>query len=293
MATTSKLRTMMEFTRKRKKGVDSKTAKIWVSDCGHYQITWRNEVFGVAIPSQYQAMVRCYAEPYSDAQFWTFVGRRGPYRKLNAAIEASEKHQRLWDYAMKVSESERKGRADRLRVVDAKARVGSGPTSQRVMSSLPVWVRGKANNILMNQLFPRPGSVVEEDDECLDQKDSSTPEDDSTKLLSDPTDLSLSTEQKSSSRRPRKSSSVSQKTPLSTPASVATAEEKSTTQKKSRMSSKATNSAAESSVLSVMEPVVSPGRSSRKRTNSRSKSTSKKRSGSKRSSKPTETVSAS
>jgi hypothetical protein len=256
----------MEFKRKRKKGQDRRHNRLWVSDCGNYRITWTNECCGVPVTPHYFALVRSYVEPYGDAHVFTFAGKRGPYAKLAQAEEACVKNEKLWLYALQLSEGDRKGRNDRLRAADMKARIGKGPQKNRVLASLPTWVRPKANPILMNLYFPRPGSVVEEDEPCTESV-SSTPS------LNDPTDLSLSSEQKSSSRGPRKSSS--KRTPTSGPASNAPAKDGCTPQEASPVPSKATRCGKRSSAPPAKEPDAEPKPSSRKRT-AKSSPTSKK-----------------
>lgn len=254
----------MEFKRKKKKGQDRRHNRLWVSDCGNYRITWTNECAGVPVTPHYFAMVRCYVHPYGPDQWFTFAGKRGPYAKLVQAQEACVKNQKLWLYALQVSEGDRKGRNDRLRVADAKARIGKGPQVNRVLAYLPVWVRPKANTVLMNLYFPRPGSVVEEDEPCSEPV-SSTPS------QNDPTDLSLSSEQKSSSRGPRKSSS--KKTRGSGPASNAKAEEASTTPTTRRVRSKGTKCGTSSPVPSATDAAAPPEPQSPKPTRKRSKPT--------------------
>jgi hypothetical protein len=275
----------MEFRRKKQKGVDRRTRRLWVSECGNYRITWTNEVCGVSVAPHYFAMVRCYVTPYGPDQWFTFAGKRGPYGKLPQAIEACEKNEKLWLYAIQVSEGDRKGRNDRLRAIDMKARIGKGPQNNRVMAYLPVWVRGKANPVLMNLYFPRPGAVVEEDEPCSEPASSISNQ-------NDPTDLSLTSEQKSSTSAPARKRS-SKKTQTDGPASNAKASAESTTRKTRRTLSKVTNSATSSSVPSATEPAAAIEPSSRARTTKRSASTVKKRGDGKKGKPSADPVSAS
>jgi hypothetical protein len=271
----------MEFKRKKKKGLDKRHHRLWMSECGNYRITWTNECCGVSVAPHYFAMVRCYVEPYGSDQTFAFAGKRGPYGKFAQAEEACVKNEKLWLYAIQVSEGDRKGRNDRLRAADMKARIGKGPQKNRVLAYLPAWVRPKANPVLMNLYFPRPGAVVEEDEPCTEPVSSiSSP--------SDPTDLSLSSEQKSSSRGPRKSSS--KKTPASGPASTATATVESTTPKTRGARLKATNSATESPAPSAAEPAAPPEPSSPKRTRKSSKTISPKSASGKKGKQPSEAL---
>lgn len=271
----------MEFKRKKKKGQDRRHHRLWVSDCGNYRITWTNECCGVTVTPHYFAMVRCYLRPYEAEQVFVFAGKRGPYSKFVQAEEACVKNEKLWLYALQLAEGDRKGRNDRLRAADMKARIGKGPQKNRVLAYLPAWVRPKASPILMNLYFPRPGSAVEEDEPCS-EPDSSTPS------LDDCTDLSLSSEQKSSSRGPRKSSS--KKTPASGPASTATATAESTTPKTRRARLKVTNSATESPAPSAPEPAAPPEPPSPKRTRKSSKTTLPKEKRGKKGKQPSEAL---
>jgi hypothetical protein len=269
----------MEFKRKKKKGQDRRHNRLWVSECGNYRITWTNECCGVPVTPHYFAMVRCYISPYGPDQTFTFAGKRGPYAKFVQAEEACVKNEKLWLYAIQVSEGDRKGRNDRLRAADMKARIGKGPQKNRVLGWLPAWVRPKANSVLMNLYFPRPGAVVEEDEPCSESV-SLTPS------QNDPTDLSLSSEQKSSSRGPRKSGS--KKTRPSGPASDAPGEAASTTPTTRRVRLKAINSAIESPAPTAKAPPSPPEPSSTKRTRKLSKATSPKGGRGKKGKQPSE-----
>jgi len=158
----------MDFTRKKQKGVRQEAMKVWYSPCGNYRVSWVAEVQGVTVTPHYFACVRCYNSPHEDREFWNFAGKRGTYRVMHTAVEACEKHERLWQYAMKMSETERKGRNERLRAIVHRARIGNGVLCNSVMDSLPTWVRPIANTILMNQLFPRMDAHVDRDEDDVE-----------------------------------------------------------------------------------------------------------------------------
>ena len=246
----------MDFTRRKKRGLDKRFHRLWLSPCGNYRITWVSQVGGVNVPPHYFAMVRYYPHPYGPDQGWTFVGKRGPYKKMKQAVEACEKNEKLWLHAISVAEGERKGRNDRLRALDMRARIGKGPQGNRVMATLPCWVRNKANAILMNLYFPRPGAVVEEDEPCSEPAST-------THGPNDPTDLSLSTESKSSGPTPERKKRF-KKTPTSGPASNAPEKDGCTPQEVSPAPSKATRCGKRSSARAAKEPSSDPKPSSPK-----------------------------
>jgi len=92
----------VEFNRKKKRGVNQKTCRLWFSAEG-YRITWRKEVFGVTVQPGFQACVRTIAPGYLEGdctEMWNFVNRdRRLYRTIKAAIADCEQHQRLWNQA--------------------------------------------------------------------------------------------------------------------------------------------------------------------------------------------------
>lgn len=275
----------MEFARLKQRGLNQKTNKVWFSPCGNYRIDWASEFAGVSIDPRFMACVLSYGNTYGEQTFWNFAGKRGPYRTFNAAVEACEKNERLWKHVIQVCEGERKGRNEKLRVIDIKARIGTGPLCNRVLSIIPSWVRNVGNPVLMNQLFPRYESrVKDEDDECQstsDQEQGSTPPNELSQ--SDPTDLSVTSDSESlSSPRTKR---ISKKTRAGGRASNAGEAAESMTRANRRTSSKATSSETESSAPAATATDTSPKKSSRKSTVKESKPTSRKTASTKRSSK--------
>lgn len=89
----------MEFKRKKKRGVNRKICRIWLSREG-YRITWRKEVFGVSVPARFQACVRVLVPGNFEAgytEMWDFVNNsRRLYKTMKAAVDDCERHARLW-----------------------------------------------------------------------------------------------------------------------------------------------------------------------------------------------------
>ncbi len=145
-----------------------------------YRVTWTRDCFGVRVPSHFHALVQCHRTIEIPDKQWDFAGRRGPYKTKEAAVAACEHHQKMWLLAIEASETERTGRNDRLREVEFRSRIKiskktNGTGRQRVMCGLPVWVRAKANAILLNHFFPRSRVWVEDEDECQDQSGGDSP----------------------------------------------------------------------------------------------------------------------
>ena len=92
----------MEFNRKKKRGINQKTCRFWFSAEG-YRITWRKEVFGVAMQPGFQACIRtiipgCFES--GSTEMWDFVNRdKRLYKTIKAAIADCEQHQQLWNQA--------------------------------------------------------------------------------------------------------------------------------------------------------------------------------------------------
>lgn len=130
----------MEFTRRKVKGRSRQTYREWRDESGQYRITWRSEVYGIPVTPAYYSTVLS-TDRNMGRDFWSFCGAKRPYRTKNAAVEAAEKNQRLWQKAIQIAEGERKGRNDRLRALEVSSRIGSGGTGHKVMGTLPKWAR--------------------------------------------------------------------------------------------------------------------------------------------------------
>lgn len=170
----------MNFVRKRKRGVNQRDQKVWFSEGHHYRITWVRKVFGVEVTPHYHVCV--YAMRPDGKKYWDFAGRRGPYKKLSTAIEAAEKHEKVWRNALSIIVGDRKGRNDRLRNLDWKSRPGEKPTKGRLLGSVPVWVKKESPDLLraiMNVLHPKGRSCDSDPTETSLTSVESTPSQDS------------------------------------------------------------------------------------------------------------------
>jgi|WetSurMetagenome_2_1015567.scaffolds.fasta_scaffold130595_4 hypothetical protein len=85
----------MNFVRRKKRGSNSRVRKHWFD--GNYRIVWRREAFGIELPPLYQASVRTRLP--NGRIIWDRVSTRRAYKTLKAAIEACEKHAKLWEQA--------------------------------------------------------------------------------------------------------------------------------------------------------------------------------------------------
>lgn len=246
----------MEFVRKKRRGQQQSVSREWVSDDGHYRIVWRREVYGVKVRPGYHPLVRSINN--FGFEFWSFAGARRPYKTLDLAKEACEKNRRLWEAFCKIAESERKGRADRVRALDAKATLGSGASAHKIMSVLPIWVKEAAEPFLIRILFP-VGRRWADDDEC-DESDPSP-------------GTSLSDTSDTSAQVP--SPETDSTTQLSSPVSNAKVEAESTTRKTSRTRSRETSSADESNAPPAKGRAKVPTAKPKRPTKRRSRATAK------------------
>lgn len=171
----------MDFVRKKKRGVTSKTCKVWFStDGGHYKIMWVKEAFGVRTKPHYHATVHCFRTSTDTYKQWDFAGRRGPYKTFEAAVEACEHNHKMWLEAISISESKAAGRKDRFRSMEFRSRIKTVRVKkkhktvsyQRTMCGTPIWVRKIANAVLTEFFSDRLRGRTradddEEEDECL------------------------------------------------------------------------------------------------------------------------------
>jgi len=133
----------LNFKRKQRiKGRTAKTYKEWYSDCDQYRISWRNEVFGVAMVPGYHACVR-------SGGGWGFARRRGLYRTLKAAQAACEMNWKLWNAFLVI---EGRGKVTQVRNLIARSMIGKGNQAYSGMSDLPVWVEKKTSPRLLEVL---------------------------------------------------------------------------------------------------------------------------------------------
>jgi hypothetical protein len=129
----------MEFKRKKPKGSETRR---WVSDCKNYCITLRN---GYGLTNYFAAVL----VERDDDTWWNFVQGFPPRKsisKLKRAIQACEKHKRLWDAFVTLSHSDGR-RETRLATLRFRA--------PEVFFSIPVWVRREAHPSLLRMLCPK------------------------------------------------------------------------------------------------------------------------------------------
>lgn len=91
----------MLFKQRRIPGQSRRHRKEWRDEAKTYRIVWTNEVCGVTVPGHYHSLVKIILP--DGRTMWDFVGRRGSYKTRNKAIEAAEKHRKLWEKAMEAS----------------------------------------------------------------------------------------------------------------------------------------------------------------------------------------------
>jgi hypothetical protein len=148
----------MEFVRKKKRGQDAKVRRTWLS-AEKYRITWRKEVFGIAMPARYQACVLEMLPNFAGVEgewykSWGFVAKQRLYKTLKAAQADCEKHYRLWTKAVEASGI----RA--LLEIFGKLPIG-----------IPVWAKGKLNRkayaVLVEAGRPQGSNECEDDPSTL------------------------------------------------------------------------------------------------------------------------------
>ena len=152
----------MNFTRKKKRGVNKAVCKMWFSDEG-YRITWRKETFGVAVEPRYMAAVRVLVPNYGLSEFvmWDKVdpGRPRLYKTMKIAQESCEAHFGLWTKACEVT-----GIRALLDLFG------------KMPGSIPMWARkGKLNRNILAILMAPHKRKYEEEEECQDTSDGCEP----------------------------------------------------------------------------------------------------------------------
>jgi hypothetical protein len=240
----------MNFTRKRVKGQNQKHHKLWLDDDKRYRITWRRECFGVRVPPAFFACVRCQRSMMDSTPVWYFAGQRRPYKTFEKAKEICELHERIWNAVAALNDE--KHYVNKLRELRAShGRIGAGPLSQDVLTSLPKWVMKAVSRRILDTLFPASDLVREE--LCLEN-------------LSDPTETS-----------PSSADSTDEEQPTSIPASTAGDEAGTTTTKTRRARSKAIDTETQSPAPSAKARGVGRKQPAGKRTKRQSPGSTKKR----------------
>jgi hypothetical protein len=154
----------MDFRRKRVIGKKGKEYREWYDETRQYRINWRSQVAGVSVPPCYYACVKTLR--FDGQSYWEFAAHRRPYKTLKAAIEACEFNRKIWNAFLAIPDSPGR-KLPKLNILKERARAGSG----RPMQSLPVWVAKKADQRLIEMLFPPLAQKPAEDEPCNDQDD--------------------------------------------------------------------------------------------------------------------------
>jgi len=88
----------LTFTRKKKRGVNQRVYRLWMTPEG-YRLIWRREVWGVSVPARFQACVRThqpgsFEKGYTET--WDFVNHQRPlFKTAKATIDECERHKRI------------------------------------------------------------------------------------------------------------------------------------------------------------------------------------------------------
>ena len=253
----------MNFTRKKRRGMNQKTERAWFSEGHHYRITWRSEVFAVAVKPAYTACVLCVrSNENRDEMYWDFAGPRRPFKTMKAAVAACEHNEAIWNAFIALGREPGR-RSSKLATLLEMSKVGNKPTVGVMLHALPKWVFKTADAGLLRMLFAPVKGVEEECD--------TNPSD-----PSDPLQASDNTAPKSSAEW-EPSSSISS-IPIQTHgrASVARVADESTSRPACTKSEGTTSNAP-----AVKEPGSAPEKSSSRPTGKSSKTTSRKSVGSK------------
>lgn len=155
----------MNFKRKQRiKGKPAKHYKEWYDESKQYRVSWRDEVFGVTVTSGFFACVRCSRDG-DGGVYWGFVGRRGLYRTLTAAMDACDKNRRIWDKFLAIDSGAKVRQVKELR---EHAIFGSGKSSYSMMAELPVWMVTQAPVRLMEILCGKNQTDPTKASKCSD-----------------------------------------------------------------------------------------------------------------------------
>jgi hypothetical protein len=242
----------MQFRRKKKRGVNRKVMRTWLSPEG-YRITWRREAFGIRLPARFKACVRVLIPNYSGEhgefwEMWDFLNKPKLYKTIKTAQEDCERHEKLW-----------------LQACEAAGVRGLLDLFGKIPVVIPCWARKKLNRkVLAILLAPNTGSREEEDD---DECQENTPLAGGAPSPSGPTVTSPTS-------GPSISPTLTQ--PVSGLVLPAEDGDGNTTRKTRRARSKATSTGEPSDALSAAEAAKEPERKRRKRTEPSSTHTKRK-----------------
>ena len=126
----------LTFTRQKKRGVNQKVFRLWLTPEG-YRLIWRREVWGVKVPPHFQVSVRTHQPGNFVNGFmetWDFVNYKKPlFKAAKAAIAECERHKRIWSKACQCPG-----------VRALRALFGG-----QLPSNLPIWVKNKLDQNLL------------------------------------------------------------------------------------------------------------------------------------------------
>lgn len=166
----------MEFTRVKKRGQTQTTTKTWMDPERRYRITWRNEVCGVSIEPAYQACVLCVrSNTQRDQTYWDFAGPRRPFKTMKAAVAACDANEKVWNAFIELGHEPGR-RVTKLHALMDRAKVGTKPLVNPMLSAIPKWALKDADAGLLRIMFAPVKGFSDEDDECNDPAPSDSTE---------------------------------------------------------------------------------------------------------------------
>lgn len=133
---------------------DTFDRKTWLSECGHYRITYRN-----LLPDCKRYKPPYYAEVLSEIngrKIWSFAHKRGPFWSFAAAAKACKSNRYQWKRLLKAKS------AEEARALIAASRVGltkrgrSTHQTVKILSYPPKWVEDRMPRRL-RRLLPGAG----------------------------------------------------------------------------------------------------------------------------------------
>jgi hypothetical protein len=113
------------------------------------------------VPPAFYACVRVHS--FDDRSMWAFAAHCRPYKTMAAAVDACEKHERIWNAVIELGAASGR-RLDRLMVLKQRGKVGRGGD---MLAMVPLWAAAQLDPVLMNMLQPKTRAKVEDDD-CED-----------------------------------------------------------------------------------------------------------------------------
>lgn len=165
---------LMDFKRKKKRGQSQKICRYWFSEDG-YRIVWRREVYGVRVPTRFQATVRTIISNYGGSEgetfeMWDFAdSKHRLFKVFGKAKEACERHKRLWTEACEAT-----GIRDLIEVFG------------KLPNGIPLWAKKKLSRKVLEILTRPQTAKYRADDECEPDPDDPTGTSDSSAGSTEP-----------------------------------------------------------------------------------------------------------